>query len=663
MRILFIAPHLSTGGLPQYLCKKIECLKDNNEIYCVEYANHSDSFTVQRDKIKNILKSNYRLLGDNKNELLDIIEKINPEIVFLEEIPEYFLNRSLAEKIYSKTRNYKIIETTHDSSFDINKKIFLPDKFFAISKFILNIFSSLGIPCELMEYPVEKKEKLDKILAQKKLGLDPNKKHVINVGLFTSRKNQAEIIEYAKKLKDYPIQFHFIGNQADNFKHYWQPLMENFPSNCKWWGERNDVELFYEASDLFLFTSRGTANDKETSPLVIREAASYNLTSLIYNLPVYLGMYDDYKNIKYLDFENLDENLAKIARAVGIELKTEELCVKNDCVFIVSSYPIDYSGTKSTLECLDNLKKFNLPIILTSHCPIPETLQASSDYCIYDKNNILTKHDFFSFYWSESSERRVEMNLKTSDNHSYHGPAVYTNYYNAINFAKSLGFKEVICLNFDFIIKDAGFLKKILENRKNKKGYFCYLKEQEGDTLKTVFYSIDSDLFVKNFPLIRTEKDYNDWQKTIACPSNGLENLYFHSLKKELNNFHLEGIEQFQKDTSCCQVDSSSQVEYFAALPIKNQKNKLAIFFKSSHLLDNRLVSIEFKNKKIEKKIETATEILETTDFDGQEFRIELFVKNVNGDLIYKKSINIDKNYFENNLNKNGIVIFKNENN
>ena len=29
-KLLYIAPHLSTGGLPQYLTKKIELLRDDN---------------------------------------------------------------------------------------------------------------------------------------------------------------------------------------------------------------------------------------------------------------------------------------------------------------------------------------------------------------------------------------------------------------------------------------------------------------------------------------------------------------------------------------------------------------------------------------------------------------------------------------------------------
>lgn len=319
MKILFIAPHLSTGGLPQYLFKKIENLCGDNDVYCVEYSNHSNSFIVQRDKIKNILKEKYFLLGDDKSELLRIIEKINPEIVHLEEIPEYFLEREIADRIYKPDREYKIFETSHDSSFDTNQKVYLPDKMMLVSRYQVDNFSKLEIPCVLMEYPIEYAEPFDKKLSQKLLGLDPNKKHVINVGLFTPRKNQAEIVEYAKRLLDYPIQFHFIGNQADNFQNYWQPIMKDFPPNCKWWGERSDVSKFYKAADLFLFTSRGTNSDKETSPLVIREAISYRVPSLIYNLPVYMGMYDNYPNIKYLEFDNFNFNIDLILSSFGLK--------------------------------------------------------------------------------------------------------------------------------------------------------------------------------------------------------------------------------------------------------------------------------------------------------------------------------------------------------
>lgn len=317
MRIVYIAPHLSTGGCPQFLLKKIQVLHTDHEVYCIEYANHG-GFTVQRNQVKELLKEKFIEIHEDKSIIYNIIKKINPEIVHLEEMPEYFMDFELAINLYNKDRKYKIIETSHDSSFDYRNKKFFPDKILFVSRYQLENMRPLGIPMDVCEYPIVLNPRKSREEALKLFNLDPNKKHVINVGLFTPRKNQAEIVRYAKMLEKYPIQFHFIGNQADNFKHYWEPIMKDFPMNCTWWNERKDVENFYQFADLFLFTSRGSQHDKETSPLVIREAISYNIPSLIYNLPVYLGMYDKYENIQYLNFESLEDNCNKILNMLNI---------------------------------------------------------------------------------------------------------------------------------------------------------------------------------------------------------------------------------------------------------------------------------------------------------------------------------------------------------
>jgi glycosyltransferase involved in cell wall biosynthesis len=69
-------------------------------------------------------------------------------------------------------------------------------------------------------------------------------------------------------MTNYPVQFHIVGNMADNFKWYWEPLVQNLPPNVTIWGERSDVDNFYQAADLFLFCSKGHDKDKETMPLV-----------------------------------------------------------------------------------------------------------------------------------------------------------------------------------------------------------------------------------------------------------------------------------------------------------------------------------------------------------------------------------------------------------
>jgi FkbM family methyltransferase len=220
-----------------------------------------------------------------------------------------------------------------------------------VSKYQKENLKELDVPSEVCEYPILINPRKPREEALRVLGLDPKKKHVVHVGLFTPRKNQKEIIEYAKMLKDHPIQFHFIGNQADNFKGYWEPLMKDFPSNCKWWNERKDVDNFYQAADLFLFVSKDENGDKETSPLVIREAISYNIPTLIYNSPVYMGMYDKHDNIKYLDYDSRKENLTRILKALN--LYTEKSMI---------SFNVKYDNTQNKVIFSANTTVDNLLI-------------------------------------------------------------------------------------------------------------------------------------------------------------------------------------------------------------------------------------------------------------------------------------------------------------
>jgi FkbM family methyltransferase len=321
MKIFFIAPHLSTGGMPQYLYKQIEALYKEHTVYCLEWDDVTGgNLVVQRNRIKNLLGSRLITLDQDKHHLFKLIEEYNPDVIHLQEIPEMFMPFDVADKFYSTNRKYKIVETSHDSSFDINRKLYFPDKFMMVSQYQVETYKPLNIPIQLVEYPIEYKTRTHtREELMNKLGLDPNKKHVINVGLFTPRKNQVEVIEYARMLKHYPIQFHFIGNQADNFQYYWEPLMKDFPSNCKWWGERDDVDTFFEMADLFLFTSRGHATDKETMPLVIREAISWKTPSLIFNLDVYLDYFNKFSNINYLDFNSKENNIQKIIKKLNIK--------------------------------------------------------------------------------------------------------------------------------------------------------------------------------------------------------------------------------------------------------------------------------------------------------------------------------------------------------
>jgi autotransporter strand-loop-strand O-heptosyltransferase len=297
IRILFLESHLSTGGGPSFALKRIESLinYDKFELFVVEYNNLSDDFVVQKNKIKNLIKrDNFFTLGENKMYLIDIIKDNKIDIIHLDEVVEIMgIDVNIINELYSLNRNWKIVETCHNSWFDGNKnKTYKPDAYaFCTPYHILEKFSKTDVYSQVIEYPIEYQVPSASVKLKHKilLGMDPNKKHVINVGLWCPWKNQAEVLNIARLMENDDVVFHFIGNQAINFINYWEPLMKDLPKNVKIWLERSDVENFLKAGDLFLFTSLNECN-----PIVLKESISYGLPILSRNLPQYKNVYDGY---------------------------------------------------------------------------------------------------------------------------------------------------------------------------------------------------------------------------------------------------------------------------------------------------------------------------------------------------------------------------------
>ena len=663
-KLLYIAPHLSTGGLPQYLTKKIELLKNTYEIYLVEWVDCTGGvLVVTRNKIVNLVDPDkFFTLGEDKQELIDIINKVQPDIVHLEEIPEFFMSGKIAKQIYTQDRKYIIVETSHDSSFDTSTKQFFPDKFMFVSNWQIQQYKDIDIPQVVVYYPIEYVERPNRTEALLNLGLDPNKKHVLHVGLYTSRKNQAEFFEYARQFPD--VEFHSLGNRADNFKWYWEPLVQNQPSNLTWWNERTDVDKFYQAMDLFLFTSRGTNNDKETMPLVIREAVSYQIPVLIYNLPVYLNYWDDFKGVSYLEFNNFEKNCEIIASKLDVKINKPE-----KEAIIISTYPVTDSITNTTKECIIKAKQTGRKIILVSHAPIPEELQSISDYCIFDKNNILTKHTFFNSSWYSSENFDNYINLKGEDNDVYHGPTVYTNYYNGCILAKTLGIKKVFFLNFDYIINDGTYLNEISSILDNQDAFYELRHEQEGPCVTTFFAAAKPKFYLENFPVINTAEEYNALQYQWGSETNSLENLMYNGVKT-LSNIHFENFEVFRNKLNKYFTHKDfSRVEYFTILPVQDHPELFCPYIQISNSKDSRLLKLRVtKNKEtiLNKVIEVTNKTYEYVTIDCSNFtEQDVFAVTLeNYDLISSKyldtkTIIIDYNYYKNTLPENGWIKLK----
>jgi hypothetical protein len=335
-KLIILTPHMSTGGLPQVVAKKVELLKDFYNIIVVEYEMLAWTYVVQRNKVINMIGDKFISLSENKEyDLFNIINDFEPDYIMIEEFAETFMENHINKRLYSKNRKYKIFETTHSSHSNPSWKKFLPDKFIFVSPFSVKTFKDMGVPIDLIEYPIDFKIP-NKEESQNKLLLDSEYKHVLNIGLFTSGKNQGYLFEIARLLRDYKIMFHFVGNQAVNFEHYWGPIMKDKPNNCVVWGERDDVDTFIQSCDVHFFSSI-----MELNPLSIKESLEYSKPTMIFNLHTYMNKYDDVKDIHFLtgDLKKDSENLLSI---LGIEpIEKKELNIKLVHILLDPNEPKD----------------------------------------------------------------------------------------------------------------------------------------------------------------------------------------------------------------------------------------------------------------------------------------------------------------------------------
>jgi autotransporter strand-loop-strand O-heptosyltransferase len=265
--------------MPSFLLKQVQLLNEMYDIHVVEYQFYTADFVVHRNAIKEILGNKVYTLGDTKSELLDIVANIKPDIIHLHDVAERFDHEVMSE-LYNTNRVYRIIETCHDVFFNPDKeRKFHPDAYAFCSVYHREVtFKNMPTKRKwIIEFPIDPKE------SEKQ----DDTKYVVNVGLWTPGKNQAEGIEIARKNPDWT--FYFIGNQAGNFQHYWEPLMKDLPKNVKVLGERDDVDDFLKEANVFMFNST-----IECNPLALREAIAYNLPIIAHNLPQYYGRYASY---------------------------------------------------------------------------------------------------------------------------------------------------------------------------------------------------------------------------------------------------------------------------------------------------------------------------------------------------------------------------------
>ena len=571
-KLLIITPHLSTGGAPQVTVNKVELLKDHFEIKVIEHSFLAWQFVVQRNKIIDMLVegTNFHSLGNDKyNELVKICEDFQPDVISMEEFPEMFMNRDCADYIYDIEKPWKVVETTHDSSFNPKNKYYLPDKFIFVSSYNSFQYITLNVPTEVIEYPIDKKVR-NKIERQKDYGLDPEYKHFVTVGLFTPRKNQAYAFQLAERLKNHKIKFHFLGNQAGNFANYWEPLMANKPDNCVVWGERNDVSDFLKACDVFFFPSKGDRGNKELNPIAIKEAMEYDdMIKVMYNLDVYCNKYNDAENMVYLTGD-LGSDATNIVKVLNLDVLEEE------CI-ILGTYPNIKDRVQWTKDTILSLKPLGRKIILVSHYPVDQDIQRMVDYYIYDKHNPLTHHSYYTRFYHDSPEYFAEININGLKD-SNQSLTVLTNMFNGAKAARDLGFKRFFYTTYDVVLHDDDIHAVNAAFKTDKKLCAATLPTPQGKGIQTNGIVFDTEFFLKEFDDVRTPQEWNE-----VCTRRRCENYLEDYLSKVIYSFNPNDIQLVTNDKSTLLINSglgvASNSEYYSIIPVVGKPNTYMFYF------------------------------------------------------------------------------------
>lgn len=638
-RMLIITPHLSTGGAPQVTANKVSLLKNEFDLMVVEHAFVAWKFVVQRNLIiREIGEDRFVSLGENKTEeLMAVIRRFDPDVISMEEFPEMFMSDETAYQVYNKDRRYTIVETTHDSSFNPACKRHMPDKFVFVSPYNSLKYLHLDVPQEVIEYPV------DDLPQQKneyrgKLGLDPEYRHVVIVGLFTPRKNQRYAFELCDKLHKYKIKFHFLGNQADNFSSYWKPLMEwkaenKRLENCVIWGERSDVDDFFKCADLFLFPSKGDRGNKELNPIVIKEALKYReLPKLMYNLDVYLNRYDESPNMNYLTGD-LDADANKL-----LELTNPSLNLNYEELIVVGTYPNLKSRVKLTRDTLASLKALGRKTLLISHYPVDDDTQRMADFYIFDSENPLTHHSYYTRFYRHTGDYHMEMNINGLK-HSNQSLTVLVNMVTAAKFCRDMGFKRFFYTTYDVILdqRDIPTVEQAMTWVANyNTAYLGTLNTPFGKGIQTNGMAFDADFFLSTFDDVRTPEDYNR-----ACAMAGAQNFLEDYMVKKINPLS-EKVHLVHNEQETLLIHSglgvASNSEYYSIVPVEGTESSYMLYF-FTYNIDDRRVSVRMTEDGVEFfnggfQISKSREFKKEFEFSGRQIDVKLDFYD--GDDLYK---------------------------
>lgn len=185
-------------------------------------------------------------------------------------------------------------------------------------------------------------------------------------------------------------------------------------------------------------------------------------------------------------------------------------------IVIIDCFISDKNVESDLINQIEKIKKQNLDILLISNTIMSIDIQQKVDYFIYDKRNQLFQYEYTNLeeitlkdYVYIDKDWQFTTNLVTNGLQR-HGLSVLVNLFNAVKFAKSIGYKNFWRVEVDDLFCDESlkFIKSCpdLINSEDKKAILYY--NSNNISFHFMFWNID--YFLEKIPQIRNEEDYKN---------------------------------------------------------------------------------------------------------------------------------------------------------
>ena len=311
--------------------------------------------------------------------------------------------------------------------------------------------------------------------------------------------------------------------------------------------------------------------------------------------------------------------------------------------FLIGCYPDDERKTKILIDLLINLRKFDCPVLISTHYPLSQHIQSLSDYVIYDKNNpfddrLRLNHDFHT----------SDFDLYAPFEERYHAVAGMSAFQNGVDFCRSK-FDFVYWLEYDISLDLEKYINLV---RQYNKPINFFNWRGDKNSIATNNCAIEVNYFNKlwNIPIYTCDNYLNlveyaasktDQSRNIIIESLAMRLLKANNLLKDCHIFSEEEEKELIKSLNLCATTSMNKMFSIKTYLCSTTDNRIVLFVANPSGKDSW---ITMKSESISDRFLLTSQVRdEYTNF----VTLKWFILNKQGSLEIDIEVNNDKRVFD----------------